>query len=143
MPHVLCFFFFLMIRRPPRSTLFPYTTLFRSAFLPAEVGERNALQPLSFHVPPQADARRAPMRERQIHPAIFVEVERDNAHGGRQLLFAEIDAAERREFALARIEIDGSSSLSASDYEVHGAIIIEIRSDDTRTSSRNTKRRFR
>src|SRR4030042_5901857 len=38
--HVICcvsslcsFFFFLMIRRPPRSTLFPYTTLFRS-FLP-------------------------------------------------------------------------------------------------------------
>src|SRR5688572_31928500 len=25
-----CHFFFLMIRRPPRSTLFPYTTLFRS-----------------------------------------------------------------------------------------------------------------
>src|SRR5258705_6964225 len=29
------FFFFLMIRRPPRSTLFPYTTLFRS---PERVG---------------------------------------------------------------------------------------------------------
>src|SRR2546422_6051986 len=27
---VIVFFFFLMIRRPPRSTLFPYTTLFRS-----------------------------------------------------------------------------------------------------------------
>src|SRR2546430_13650570 len=27
---VFVFFFFLMIRRPPRSTLFPYTTLFRS-----------------------------------------------------------------------------------------------------------------
>src|SRR3712207_9157475 len=26
-------FFFLMIRRPPRSTLFPYTTLFRSQYL--------------------------------------------------------------------------------------------------------------
>src|SRR5438477_12931446 len=26
-------FFFLMIRRPPRSTLFPYTTLFRSAIV--------------------------------------------------------------------------------------------------------------
>src|SRR6185369_817255 len=26
----VCVFFFLMIRRPPRSTLFPYTTLFRS-----------------------------------------------------------------------------------------------------------------
>src|ERR1035437_9981606 len=28
---IFCVFFFLMIRRPPRSTLFPYTTLFRSA----------------------------------------------------------------------------------------------------------------
>src|SRR5689334_23909422 len=28
----LFLFFFLMIRRPPRSTLFPYTTLFRSVF---------------------------------------------------------------------------------------------------------------
>src|SRR5690554_7780041 len=28
----LFLFFFLMIRRPPRSTLFPYTTLFRSIF---------------------------------------------------------------------------------------------------------------
>src|SRR5215469_17253647 len=28
--YLFSFFFFLMIRRPPRSTLFPYTTLFRS-----------------------------------------------------------------------------------------------------------------
>src|SRR5256884_8177380 len=33
-------FFFLMIRRPPRSTLFPYTTLFRSRFI---VGAAGAL----------------------------------------------------------------------------------------------------
>src|SRR5258705_12734155 len=32
------FFFFLMIRRPPRSTLFPYTTLFRSLAIRACVG---------------------------------------------------------------------------------------------------------
>src|SRR3712207_8049663 len=31
----LLYFFFLMIRRPPRSTLFPYTTLFRSTVLTA------------------------------------------------------------------------------------------------------------
>src|ERR1041384_8430286 len=31
-----CFFFFLMIRRPPRSTLFPYTTLFRSPSAPTD-----------------------------------------------------------------------------------------------------------
>src|ERR1035437_10924232 len=33
-PSLLAFVFFLMIRRPPRSTLFPYTTLFRSVSCP-------------------------------------------------------------------------------------------------------------
>src|SRR5438270_9805492 len=28
--HLINFFFFIMLRRPPKSTLFPYTTLFRS-----------------------------------------------------------------------------------------------------------------
>src|SRR2546423_5105314 len=32
MPFFFVCFFFLMIRRPPRSTLFPYTTLFRSLY---------------------------------------------------------------------------------------------------------------
>src|SRR5579864_2393752 len=43
---IFCFFFFfLMIRRPPRSTLFPYTTLFRSFThsLPDHVGPRGVL----------------------------------------------------------------------------------------------------
>src|SRR5690242_21927796 len=35
-PSHLTFFFFLMIRRPPRSTLFPYTTLFRSLRRPVQ-----------------------------------------------------------------------------------------------------------
>src|SRR2546422_6696862 len=34
-------FFFLMIRRPPRSTLFPYTTLFRSHVGDPEIGEQG------------------------------------------------------------------------------------------------------
>src|SRR3712207_9084534 len=38
------FFFFLMIRRPPRSTLFPYTTLFRScSSLTRDVERANAV----------------------------------------------------------------------------------------------------
>src|SRR3989449_3282013 len=36
------FFFFLMIRRPPRSTLFPYTTLFRSPSTGAQRGRATA-----------------------------------------------------------------------------------------------------
>src|SRR2546422_4349566 len=34
-------FFFLMIRRPPRSTLFPYTTLFRSSAAPSRALTRR------------------------------------------------------------------------------------------------------
>src|SRR2546427_8393708 len=39
-------FFFLMIRRPPRSTLFPYTTLFRSS--PDEVVVTPGAKPIMF-----------------------------------------------------------------------------------------------
>src|SRR3712207_6256479 len=39
---MLAIFFFLMIRRPPRSTLFPYTTLFRSALGLPEHGQLDA-----------------------------------------------------------------------------------------------------
>src|SRR3989339_1404095 len=38
-------FFFLMIRRPPRSTLFPYTTLFRSSLRAASLNKRTLLPP--------------------------------------------------------------------------------------------------
>src|SRR3712207_7332644 len=44
-----------MIRRPPRSTLFPYTTLFRSA----KVAARRAAQPWGGPTPTQAAHRRS------------------------------------------------------------------------------------
>src|SRR5256885_12201876 len=47
-------FFFLMIRRPPRSTLFPYTTLFRST------KKRAITRPLSDRLP----LRNAPLTRR-------------------------------------------------------------------------------
>src|SRR5256886_16922190 len=52
------FFFFLMIRRPPRSTLFPYTTLFRSR-RPARV------EPLRAREPSDAGDRRHTPRHRR------------------------------------------------------------------------------
>src|SRR5258707_13890113 len=47
------FFFFLMIRRPPRSTLFPYTTLFRSQ---ADIQDAPGAVPLP---PVRGDVRRS------------------------------------------------------------------------------------
>src|SRR5574340_1329557 len=48
---VWLFFFFLMIRRPPRSTLFPYTTLFRSRRMdkPAAGDTRIPAEPAGCH----------------------------------------------------------------------------------------------
>src|SRR3712207_7176983 len=45
-----------MIRRPPRSTLFPYTTLFRSAWLLRELRRRRGASP--HHRQPVAGGRR-------------------------------------------------------------------------------------
>src|SRR2546422_4465063 len=47
------FFFFLMIRRPPRSTLFPYTTLFRSVrHRPGGRDRRQDREPAGHHARP-------------------------------------------------------------------------------------------
>src|SRR5688572_31801296 len=53
------FFFFLMIRRPPRSTLFPYTTLFRSAAVPDPLGAVKSGGPA---------ARSSMWWARRVHP---------------------------------------------------------------------------
>src|SRR6266403_2017458 len=52
-PPLSLFFFFLMIRRPPRSTLFPYTTLFRSD------------RPFTISVPPRRSRRGWPIRSEE------------------------------------------------------------------------------
>src|SRR3989442_15687015 len=64
----LSFFFFLMIRRPPRSTLFPYTTLFRSApeaRAPIAYGVRDGIQPCT---PPSIGASAAGSRTAGLPP---------------------------------------------------------------------------
>src|SRR5260370_23183204 len=58
-PSLVYFFFFLMIRRPPRSTLFPYTTLFRSR--------------LKNQLPAGASNPEAPLVIFAIHMKTFVE----------------------------------------------------------------------
>src|SRR2546422_6997680 len=61
----LSFFFFLMIRRPPRSTLFPYTTLFRSPEAPLP-GRRRAGGALGAGLRPRGEIPRC--GERAEHP---------------------------------------------------------------------------
>src|SRR5260221_10042245 len=66
-----------MIRRPPRSTLFPYTTLFRSHRI-AVIGAAAAEQPVALHDGGPRSSAFAPA----LHFRLFVEmaVERSEEH---------------------------------------------------------------
>src|SRR3712207_9127154 len=55
-----CFVFFLMIRRPPRSTLFPYTTLFRSRTNMGKI----------IHPAARMSSRTREVRDDPAHPGI-------------------------------------------------------------------------
>src|SRR3712207_5869769 len=70
--------FFLMIRRPPRSTLFPYTTLFRSV---RARGHSRPFPPVPSRQP-RALARRAPVRERRLRGGLGPLFGRDDLGRG-------------------------------------------------------------
>src|SRR2546425_13113826 len=55
-----------MIRRPPRSTLFPYTTLFRSEIQPPQEHEAHARRPVGHEQPRADDAERARELQRGV-----------------------------------------------------------------------------
>src|SRR3989475_13190732 len=78
------FFFFLMIRRPPRSTLFPYTTLFRSLYAGSRTTHGRGLRLLpdrlrAWRYSVQRPAGAAGPGRREARRT----ARRDAAHGGR------------------------------------------------------------
>src|SRR3989449_7834485 len=77
--HSDSYFFFLMIRRPPRSTLFPYTTLFRSSLIakqPARYGfEVEPQSPLVFDEVTVPDATGLDVVARLADTAVAVRSE--------------------------------------------------------------------
>src|SRR2546425_9674682 len=78
---VSIFFFFLMIRRPPRSTLFPYTTLFRS-LLRRDLGDAHR----------SGGEHRRLRAEHERQPAVL-------GRGGRELQYPSIVATRSRWYA--------------------------------------------
>src|SRR3712207_6980427 len=66
-----------MIRRPPRSTLFPYTTLFRSLGQPHEVPLRDRrLLPVAVPTPHRVGGVRRPRGVEVVQPAVRAVVDR-------------------------------------------------------------------
>src|SRR5689334_25159522 len=55
-------FFFLMIRRPPRSTLFPYTTLFRSLYVLDERFDQHEQERYARFIPEERETAKQGLR---------------------------------------------------------------------------------
>src|ERR1039458_10428269 len=68
-----CCSFFLMIRRPPRSPLFPYTTLFRSGYTTATIRLHHS-HPKATPQPPQGYTDRKSTRLNSSHLGISYAV---------------------------------------------------------------------
>ena len=70
-------FFFLMIRRPPRSTLFPYTTLFRSGELSLQAVDAEVKQLMAE----LGAARRQAFKDFWVTLQVFVGQQREAIAG--------------------------------------------------------------
>src|SRR2546429_2919010 len=71
-----------MIRRPPRSTLFPYTTLFRSLYNPISLWYRFICSILSNHIAATKVSRNACSEciIFQLSPACSMQIQRSEEH---------------------------------------------------------------
>src|SRR2546426_12511966 len=89
-------FFFLMIRRPPRSTLFPYTTLFRSGVRERKRADPGAREGGEVRAAPQRlpdVARQAPQVGAGAHSGAEADIRQRES---RQLELRHLDRPRRR-----------------------------------------------
>src|SRR5258707_8079428 len=75
------FFFFLMIRRPPRSTLFPYTTLFRSTASVLAFERKLDPSDAVFHAGNRSEEHTSELQSRQyLVCRLLLEKKKDNLY---------------------------------------------------------------
>src|SRR2546425_3080071 len=116
------FFFFLMIRRPPRSTLFPYTTLFRSPELAEDL-----LREVDAHLATGQGAERDHPGERALQLA---DVRLDPARDEIGDIVGEPDALERGlllEDGHARLEIRRLEIRDQAPLEARAQALLDLR----------------
>src|SRR3712207_7481361 len=97
-------FFFLMIRRPPRSTLFPYTTLFRSRRRGRHEGRVVVLAGRE-HVEPD-----------------LLGLERDRDHGDRKEHTSELQS---RQYLVCRLLLEKKNHIPPFLLPIYHAAVIQ------------------
>src|SRR3712207_8086188 len=109
----MLYFFFLMIRRPPRSTLFPYTTLFRSR----RRADPAARPRRADHRRPRADARGGVgRRDVEVHPP----------RGGRPRSEEHTSELQSRQYLVCRLLLEKKKKTTHVHYIDLRDIIVRL-----------------
>src|SRR6266446_7353086 len=95
------FFFFLMIRRPPRSTLFPYTTLFRSRPA-AERRDARHPRPSRSHAILDRKSTRLNSSHLVISYAVFCLKKKKQTFGGDSPVLMALNKYDAHKFSVDR-----------------------------------------
>src|SRR6516164_2445852 len=82
------------------------------------------------------------MREREIHPAVLVEIKRNNSDSRRKIFFGEVNCGKGCELSFARIEVNRGASGAASKNKINGAVVVEVGDDDAGPGRRDAKTGF-
>src|SRR3712207_7355102 len=101
-------FFFLMIRRPPRSTLFPYTTLFRSRFpfFKTKLSKNRGENPLAARITSRQNPRRQCERpNRPHHPRVSRKTSRP-AHRPSNRSEEHTSELQSRQYLVCRLLLE-------------------------------------
>ena len=94
-------------------------------------GNRDAFESRAADVLPQAETRRTPVREGQVHPTVLIEIDCDSA--GRRRWKDRVPRLRRPKRALAWIAKDERGAPPSSQDKVDGAIVVEIGCDGSNT----------
>src|SRR5262252_8756701 len=70
------------------------------------------------------------MREREIHPAVLVEIKRNNSDSWRKIRLGEINCGKPRELSFARLQVNRGTRGATSKNKIDGAVIVEVCGDN-------------
>ena len=93
-------------------------------FVASVMGSGTRSKLLAIHIAPQADPRRAGMRQRNVHPAVFVEVE--DVDAGSRGKSGRVVQRHRLEWPFALVQINRRRAVRSGHHQVHRAVVVDV-----------------
>src|SRR5437762_5296857 len=131
-------FLFLLLRRPPRSTLFPYTTLFRSVLGYKNLAElREKLQPVLLRRTRQSVSQQLPPRTNEIIRITPTQEQIDLHHSHMRL----VSRITRKKFLTEMDLLRLQKHLLMCRMSANSTFLVDKRSEERRVGKWGRRRR--